>query len=105
MGSHGHASQAGTRLTDTSKNIDRKTNIKGIDGLGTDGISQINLGSVARGHATQEGMGKMHGTREIVHQAVGGAAARREGRRAVERGCRSVVDRYCGTTCGRPVEF
>ena len=71
MGSHGHASQAGT--FDTSKNIDRTTNIKGIDGLGTDGISQINLGS--HGHATQEGMGKMHGTREIVHQTVGGAVA------------------------------
>ena len=71
MGSHGHASQAGT--FDTSKNIDRTTNIKGIDGLGTDGISQINLGS--HGHATQEGMGKMHGTREIVHQTFGAATA------------------------------
>ena len=67
----GHASQAGT--FDTSKNISKVDHVKGIDGLGTDGIAQINLGS--HGHATQEGMGKMHGTREIVHQTVGGAAA------------------------------
>ena len=71
MGSHGHASQAGT--FDTSKNISKVDHVKGIDGLGTDGIAQINLGS--HGHATQEGMGKMHGTREIVHQTFGGAVA------------------------------
>ena len=52
MGSHGHASQAGTY--DTSKNIDKTAHVKGTEGLGGDGTATM-VGMGSHGHASQAG--------------------------------------------------